>query len=307
MGRSIVLMTTLSVVGLLVVGDVAHGNQKTVTPPGYYTVPVETKQSGACAISGCHTGAAARDPQVELEPDVLAPAGPAKPDGEVSANADIGLWRYRLNIPGSQFCHNWATVRNTTNGFAMGLASEAVPAGSCYPQTGAWTFDVTRRSSDFVYYFGYAYGNYQGCGTIYASQLDPATGTPSYQGCDGNNADIHPYAFQLTYNSAPFGDGQPAEIKGTCQAYANVRPWSNPTTPTNPLRWPYAVPNNTPRVYVPGMWVRWRYVTKYAPYYVLVRDESVGENTGQANWAFIDRWCLGSSPLVNEVARQPPS
>jgi len=284
-------------VAMIVAGGEIHvaAATKYVTPPGYYPVPVSnsTPKNDPCYY-GCHTGDAATDPSVVLEPDTGS--------GDMGTLA-AGPWRYKLNIPGDTYCYNWATVRNYKSSFAMGLASEAVPAGGCYPETGAWTFDVTYRSSNFVHYFGYAYGDFQHCGWILAQNLDPKSGTPSALCPNTENPTIDPSTFQLTYNSQPYNDGVDVALKpgAWCGAYADVQPWANPTNPTHLLKWPYAPPNDTPRVYVGGMVVKWRYVTKYPPYYVMVRDARFGENNGEGNWEFIYRWCFDALPY--EVAR----
>lgn len=59
-------------------------------------------------------------------------------DGDgFGAQAD---YRYEVNVPGDGV---WATIRNTTNGFTMGNGRDG------------WTFDVTYRSSNFTYYYGW--------------------------------------------------------------------------------------------------------------------------------------------------------
>jgi len=92
-----------------------------VTPPGYYPVPKGNPPPG-CYYSGCHAGVAASDPKVNLIPSLEVPL-----PGQASAN-DTGLWRYKIDISGNQYCYNWATVRNTdSNGWAM-----AWQASKCY-------------------------------------------------------------------------------------------------------------------------------------------------------------------------------
>lgn len=207
------------------------------------------------------------------QPVTLEPVGP---EDDVLPR-ETGLWRYRINVdPGGDPANVWATVRNTTNGYVMGNARDDV------------TFDVTWRSSNFVYYYGHAYGNYDGCGVIYARNVDSKDGTPADMCGTDPNYDLRNFAQYV--NSTPVGDGRETMVQACPdnRAWANVRPWSDSSSPTDEVR-----------RYDPGRVVLWRYVTRSSPAFVLIRDPTLGPNEGQGNWVFIARDCL-PTPLPDE-------
>jgi hypothetical protein len=209
-------------------------------------------------------GDAAQQPGVRLD-SLAAPS-----IGGVQAQ-DVGLWRYVVNVdPGGDPANVWATQRNTINGYVLANAKDG------------YTFDVLQRTSDFVYYFGFTYGSVYACGWIYAQNLDPKAGTPVDKGCNNPNIPLNSFASQV--NSAPVGDGAPTTIQcANTEATANVSPWQTPFA------------KDFLRYYQPGQTVLWRYVTRYAPYYVMVRDPAMGANEGKGSWFFVPRSCLPAS------------
>lgn len=194
-----------------------------------------------------------------------------KQGDEFSPQAD---YRYEVNVPGDGL---YATIRNTYNGYTMGNGRDG------------WTFDVTHRSSDFTYYYGWLYGSYAGCGWIYAKNLDPDTGTPARR-CSSSGTNIPLSNFASYVNSYPPADG--AQTSTTCavNAYANVRPSSTGPTPTEYLR-----------TYPAGKDLRWRYLNRHGAQWVMARDPDFGNNEGYGSWVFVSRSCLPNLPYAQQV------
>jgi hypothetical protein len=143
------------------------------------------------------------------------------------------------------------------------------------------------RRQHRVFDGGFIYGNYQGCGWIgTGSESLVASGTYTACGSSASHT-LSEYSSQTNHYHCVGGctDGTPISVVGDCPEYANLRPWSNTSAPTDLLRTRHAGYGS----------LRWRYQTRYVygPYfYVMVRD--AGISAGAGNWVFVPRPCLGA-------------
>lgn len=157
----------------------------------------------------------------------------------------------------------------------------------------AWTVDVQGHDNGLD--FGYIWGNYNGCGWVYASNLTGSQGTVA-NGCMGTTYVISTSSFSNgEFNCSPgtCSDGSNAHINynhTNCAAtgeagkvYANVRPW---LVPAQKHDYYGQLPH--------GAYVKWRYVTRDGNW-VMVRDPYVtsrGFTSTASDWYFVRRQCL---------------
>lgn len=130
---------------------------------------------------------------------------------------------------------------------------------------------------------GYIFGDFNGCGWVRAD-WDRQVGNVNTTSCwpaSRNRGEFVRVFSNTTGCGAVVGqcNGQQVTTIGACDQYANVRPWSANSAPTNYLR---TTPRGWSNLY-------WRYVTKDNRF-VLVQDTSIGQ--GQGNWVFVPRGCL---------------
>lgn len=159
-----------------------------------------------------------RDPH----PIVLVPAPDTGIFGGITA---------ALATPQRYLCSGEGTLRNVPDGFAMGWCRNG------------WPIDLNRPST--AGYQGWAYGNYDGCGWIYAQNIGSAqSGWGHSCTASTNQADF------ISYKNLPNGSTTPTTVSthGTCQAYLNTRPWAagglidpvgSPIPSTSLIQWRY--------------------------------------------------------------------
>lgn len=179
------------------------------------------------------TPSAFADPP-DPEPITLVPDTTQSPGGGPSAS---------LAVPQRYLCGNSGTLRNVPDGFVMGWCRSG------------WPIDLERASANG--YQGWAYGNYDGCGWIYATHIGSAQ--PGYtHSCLQSTPES---AFMQKKNLSPSQDGAGVDVKaGGCRAFLNVRPWNG--GPVNDEVDPIA---ENSRVY-------WRYLSRDGGYVMLRRD-----------------------------------
>jgi hypothetical protein len=196
-------------------------------------------------VFSASASADARDPRpVKLVP---APSASISP-GEISP---------LLAVPQRYLCSGEGTLRNVPDGFVMGWCRNG------------WPIDLNRPHPSG--YQGWAYGNYDGCGWIYAMHIGSAqTGWGHTCTASTNQADF------MSYKNLPNGSSTPTQVSshGTCAAYLNTRPWAAGgltdyvgTIPSASL-------------------IEWRYRTRSANAY-MVRTPAISQN-----WVFVPVSCF---------------
>ena len=191
---------------------------------------------------------------IRLIPDPEQKQKPA-PGGDPTA---------QLTVPQRYLCSNHGTLRNVPDGFTMGW---------CRP---GWPIDLSRAST--AGYQGWAYGNYNGCGWIYATHI----GSPQSGWSHNCTASTPESAFMIHKNQSPSNDGAPVTVKsGGCTAFLNTRPW--------------AFGGATDQVTgIPaGQQVFYRYLTRNDQY-VMVRRT----NDATYPWVFVPKACVPQPAVV---------
>lgn len=168
--------------------------------------------------------------------------------------------RYTVSLAGS---YSVASIRNGPAEFVIGSAANG------------WTFDADYTGGN-PWYYGYLYGNYNGCGWMLNNNLEN-TGDAGNDYCSSSGTVFPPTSFQSLVNSQPSNDGYPVNTICSTDVYGNVNPMGT-TSPSDFLR---TLPDNYQ--------VLWRYVTLDGNW-VMMRDPNVAD--GDGNWAFISRSCL---------------
>ncbi len=168
-------------------------------------------------------------------------------------------------------------VCSTTGGYGyIRNAPNELALGSCM---NGWEFLRQRCNDATCYYsFGYAAGNFQGCGWI-ASGNSYFTSDADHGNCIRGSIGWNEFARVVNCAPEACNDGWPTQLTRTCGMYANARPWTT-TGGANHIRNRDA-----------GYWVHWRYISRDNGY-AMVRDPNVPD--GQGNWVFVQRDCLKS-------------
>jgi hypothetical protein len=169
----------------------------------------------------------------------------------------------------------WSTIQSFASGYAT---------GNCYDN---WHLHRTRKEVNaYTWDGGYFYGDYQGCGWI-RSDRDVLLQYIAYTPCANPNLSDAAIAYVIDcHHGTPNCAGTGVTSIGTCNEYANVRPWTASPAPTSgPLR-----------SRGPGYRFNWRYVVD-GRNYVMVQDGAVGAGSG--NWVFVNRSCLPSTLPAN--------
>lgn len=172
----------------------------------------------------------------------------------------INPTRYVISVPGG----TWATARNAISGYVLGELANG------------WTFDAVDRTTDFSWYEGYAYGDYQQCAWVLAQNLNSKTGTAASLCPSGVNWSMDPSTFATGFNCSGCGTGEAVNLVANATEWAEVRPWNVPASgPYDALRGANAT-----------QCVEWRYVSKDGNW-VMAKDRSVADTAG--SWVFIPR------------------
>jgi hypothetical protein len=205
---------------------------------------------------GMGAGSASAQEAFTEAPTELVPA-PTDPD-EMGPNATPD--RLRCQTGGG-----FGYIRNEPNKYVIGNCLNNIDF-----------FRARCNSAVCSQSFGYAFGNYQGCGWI-ASQNAQFISDADHGNCIRGSIAINEFARLLNCAPETCADGSQVTIQRNCGMYANARPF----TTTSGLDFLRTRPA--------GYQVFWRYVSRDNGY-VMVRDPNVG--TGQGNWAFVQRSCL---------------
>jgi hypothetical protein len=207
------------------------------------------------------------------KPDLPALSSGSTINGEGSALTSTRLYVSLTDSVGGT--NGWARIRTTPGDLVEGNAKTNTTFDKQADYNGSW-------------FGGYFYGDYNGCGWILYSAVDPKDGTPAgLCGSPSRNRTDVGWAWNAYANCNTDGcDG--SSTSATCNPvpeYANVHPWSLPLTPGTLIRSVWNPGNN---------WqVMWRYATNDNNA-VMVRDPHIDKRDG--NWVFIPRSCIQSFP-----------
>lgn len=185
----------------------------------------------------------ARDPH----PIVLIPV-PSTGSGALTTS---------LTTPQRYLCSGEGTLRNVPDGFTMGWCRNG------------WPIDLQRSST--TSYQGWAYGNYDGCGWIYAMHIgSPQAGYGHSCTASTNESDF------MSWKNLPGGSSTPTTVltHGACPAYLNTRPWAAGGL-TDPVG---TIPST-------GL-IQWRYRTRSANAY-MVYTSAISQG-----WVFVPASCF---------------
>jgi hypothetical protein len=192
-------------------------------------------------------------------------------------------------------------VASAPSGYVVGNCLNGV---HLYPQT-------TSTVDGILYYGGWIYGNYNGCGWTGGSLSATTTDASALCPSTSIGYNLSEFAVASNYN-AKFASGNDCNKSATapnnctdgsttatikaCTVWANYRPWASGQGPTD------AITNAVmPAAQLAsGSTVKWRYVAKYATSggisYVMIKlANSYGIQAGYGNWGFINRNCLPST------------
>jgi len=143
-------------------------------------------------------------------------------------------------------------------------------------------------------------GSFNGCGAVQIRNLDRVNSSESTSVC--TDPGKRPPSEFLSKVDCRSGDGEPCrewdpdlagdkttQVVGTCQAYANYRPFSSTPTPIDPVQ--VISPANRPPDGNGDAQVRWRYITKDGKF-VMVHDRGWRQSPGATPWVFVPAGCV---------------
>jgi len=246
---------------------------------------------------------------------LLAVAGTAVADVDTAVPGGLGVVTAQTNSPaltGSvaqpdsftyaiRSCDTpFIAVQSGPSGYVIGNCTEGT---HFYPQD-------TSTVDTFLYYGGYVFGDYGGCGWITGSTsaTQTAGGAMCPAGSIGYNLNEFALATNASAASAPGNDcdvnaqgnctdGSMTSMVKSCTYWANFKPWLQGQEPTDPILNPMPA----------GTSIKWRYVAKYPSSsgisYVMVRVAgSPGIPDGYGNWGFVNVNCTAGRPYYTPVS-----
>lgn len=168
----------------------------------------------------------------------------------------------------------------------------------------------TSQQADGLYYGGWVFGSYSGCGWV-AGDLD-ATSTLGSELCPSGSIgyNLNEFASATNANAVYYGndcnpkpdgsactDGSTTSLKQTCTYWANFRPWASNQSLKDLIHG--ALPA--------GTIVKWRYIAKYRSssghWYAMIKlANAYGVPRGWGNWGFVNVSCLAGLPYYTPVS-----
>lgn len=148
------------------------------------------------------------------------------------------------------------------------------------------------------YDVGLISGSFNGCGAVQIRNLSRVNSTESTSVCtDPGKRSPSEFLSQVDCRSddsvcrawdPDLAGDKDTQVVGTCQAYANYRPFSSVPAPTDPVQ-VITPANRAPDIN--GAQVRWRYITKDGKF-VLVHDRGWRVSAGATPWVFVPAGCV---------------